>query len=128
MLAKGESPLKASLHSIPAEKLARYERLLATIPAIKRKGAANPYTAVNGHMFTLLWPTGLLALRLPKGEREQFLTKHQTTLFESHGHVMPEFVKVPDRLLGETDALRRYLEVSFAYVSALKPKPSRKKG
>jgi hypothetical protein len=79
-------------------------------------------------MFTLLGPTGSMALRLPKAEREQFLRKHKTTLFESHGHVMPEFVKVPDRLLGETHALRPYLEISFAYVSALKPKPSRKKG
>jgi hypothetical protein len=77
-------------------------------------------------MFTLLGPTGSLALRLPKPEREQFLKMHKTTLFESHGHTMPEFVKVPDRLLSETDALRKYLEISFAYVSALAPKVSRK--
>ncbi len=120
--------MKASPHKIPAQKLANYERLLATIPAIQRKGAANPYTAFNGHMFTLLGPTGSMALRLPKSEREQFLKQHKTTLFESHGHVMAEFVRVPDQLLGETEAMRPYLESSFAYVSSLKPKPSRKKG
>jgi hypothetical protein len=61
-------------------------------------------------MFTLLGPTGSLALRLPKAERDQFLIKHKTTLFESHGHVMPEFVRVPDQLLGKTEAMRPYLE------------------
>ena len=93
-----------------------------------RKGAANPYTAVNGHMFTLLSPTGALALRLPKGEREEFLKKHKTSLFEAYGHVMPEFVTVPDRLLQDTKALRPWLEVSYAYVSGLKPKVGKKKG
>ena len=114
--------MKAPLHNIPAEKLAAYEKLLAANPAIVRKGAANPYTAVNGHMFTLLGPTGLLALRLPKGEREEFLKKHKTSLFEAYGHV------VPDRLLRDTKALRPYLEVSYAYVSGLKAKVSKKKG
>lgn len=77
-------------------------------------------------MFTLLGPTGSLALRLPKEEREIFLKKHRSTLFESHGHVMPEFVSVPDRLLEQTAALVPYLELSYKYVSSLKPKPSRK--
>jgi hypothetical protein len=31
-------------HSIPVDKLARYEKLIATNPKIKRKAAANPYT------------------------------------------------------------------------------------
>jgi hypothetical protein len=39
-------------HNIPADKLALYEKLVATNPKIKRRGAANPYTSLNGHMFT----------------------------------------------------------------------------
>ncbi len=66
---------------IPAEKQALYDKLLATNPKIERKGAANPYTSLNGHMFTLLNPAGTLALRLPKKEREEFLKKYKTTLF-----------------------------------------------
>ena len=38
----------------PADKLALYEKLIATHPQIERRGAANPYTSLNGHMFTLL--------------------------------------------------------------------------
>jgi len=36
---------------IPADKLGLYEKLIATVPEIERKGAANPYTSLNGHMF-----------------------------------------------------------------------------
>ncbi|HEV3447681.1 MAG TPA: hypothetical protein VG099_23800 [Gemmataceae bacterium] len=57
----------------PAQSVALYEALLATNPQIERKGAAMPYTSVNGNMFSLLTPDGLLALRLPAAEREAFL-------------------------------------------------------
>jgi hypothetical protein len=54
---------------IPAEKQALYDKLLASNPKIELKGAANPYTSRNGHMFTYLDPSGTLALRLPEKER-----------------------------------------------------------
>jgi hypothetical protein len=60
-------------HNIPADRLALYEKLIATNPKIKRKGAANPYTSLNGLMFSYLDPSGSLALRLPEDEREKFL-------------------------------------------------------
>jgi hypothetical protein len=85
---------------IPAEKIAPYERLLATIPGLERKGADNPCTSLNGNMFSLLLsPTGRMALRLSTDDREQFLRKYKTTLFEAHGAVMKEYVTVPDALL-----------------------------
>jgi hypothetical protein len=113
---------------IPAEKVALYEKLLATQPEIERKGADNPYTAVNGNMFSLLVsPEGRMALRLPKEEREQFLKKYKTTLFEAYGAVMQEYVGVPDGLLAKTKELQKYLAVSYAYAKTLKPKVSKKK-
>ena len=54
-----------------------YDKLIASIPALERKGAANPYTAVNGNMFTLLHESKL-AIRLPEAEREAFLKKYKT--------------------------------------------------
>ena len=36
------------------DRTALYEALIATIPAIERKGDNNPYTSLNGNMFTLL--------------------------------------------------------------------------
>jgi TfoX/Sxy family transcriptional regulator of competence genes len=114
---------------IPADKVALYEKLLATHPEIERKGADNPYTALNGNMFSLLLsPEGRLALRLPQDERELFLKKYKTTLFEAYGAVMKEYVAVPDALLRKTKELQKYLGLSYAYARTLKPKPTKKKG
>lgn len=115
--------------NIPEDKLALYEKLIATHPEIERKGAANPYTSINGHMFSLLLgPQGVMALRLPDDEREKFLKKYKTTLYEAYGTVMKEYVTVPDALLKNTTALEKHLAVSYAYVKSLKPKPPKKKG
>jgi len=113
---------------IPADKVASYEKLLSTIPDIERKGADNPYTSLNGNMFSLLLsPDGRMALRLPEDEREQFLKRYKTTLFEAYGAVMKEYVAVPDSLLRKTKELQRYLVLSYAYAKTLKPKPTKKK-
>jgi len=102
-----------------------YDKLIAAIPAIERKGDANPYTSLNGNMFTLLHQSRL-AIRLPEDEREKFLKKYRTTLFEAYGAVMKEYVAVPDDLLPKTKELKKYLELSFAYAKTLKPKPTKK--
>jgi hypothetical protein len=61
---------------IPAEKVALYEKAVATLPGVERKGAANPYTAVNGNMFSLFSAvTQSLALRLPNGGARSFPEK-----------------------------------------------------
>jgi hypothetical protein len=114
--------------NIPPEKLALYEKLIATHPEIERKGAANPYTSLNGHMFSLLLgPSGVMALRLPEKERGEFLKRYKTTLYEAYGAVMKEYVTVPDALLKNTKALEKHLAVSYAYVKTLKPKATKKK-
>jgi len=110
-----------------AEKTALYEKLIATHPKIESKGAANAYTSVNGHMFSLLRPVGEMALRLPADEREKFLKKYETKLYEAYGTVMPEYVAVPDALLQKTGEMKKYLAISYEYVSGLKPKTTKKK-
>jgi TfoX/Sxy family transcriptional regulator of competence genes len=114
--------------AIPTEKVALYDKLIATIPEIKRKGAANPYTALDGNMFTLLHQSRTLVIRLPEDKREEFLKKYRTTLFEAYGAVMKEYVTVPDSLLKKTKELEKYLEASYEYVKTLKPKATKKKG
>lgn len=105
-------------------KLAAYERVVECVPGIERKGAANPYTAINGNMSSYLHPRGEMALRLPPDLRQSFLAEHATSLFEAYGVVQKEYVTVPDALLKDTARLRPYFEASCAYVSALKPKPT----
>ena len=110
----------------PADKVALYEKLVATNPGIERKGAANPYTSVNGNMFSQLLPSGRLSLRLPSSERDAFLKKYKTNLVEQYGVVMKEYVEVPDALLAKTAEIKKYFDISFAYASSLRPKPTKK--
>ena len=110
----------------PADKLALYESLVATNPKIERKGATNPYTSHNGHMFTHLTPSGSLAIRLPANDVNAFLMKYKTTLYETYGVVKKDWVVIPDSLLKRTTELKPYFDASFAYVKTLKPKPSGK--
>jgi hypothetical protein len=109
------------------DKVTLYDKLIATRKGIERKGDANPYTALNGNMFTILLGSETLGIRLPEVEREKFLKKYGTTLLEAYGAVMKEYVAVPDRLQGETKELARYLDMSYEYVGTLKPKVQAKK-
>ena len=110
----------------PADQLALYEKLVATNPNVERKGASVPYTSLNGHMFSYLSKDGKLALRLPDEPREQFLKKYKAKHCEAYGRVQPEYVEVPDALLAKTAELSKFFQLSFAYVSSLKPKKARK--
>ena len=98
---------RSAAGSVLLDKLELYEKLVATNPSVKRKGATVPYTSLNGHMFSYLGKAGKLALRLPSGEREAFLKKYKTKLCEAYGKVQPEYVEVPDFLLSSTLELKR---------------------
>ena len=110
----------------PDENEFLYDKLIATNPRIERKGDANPYTSLNGNMFTLLHQSRL-AIRLPEEERDKFLGRYKTTLFEAYGTVMKEYVAVPDALLRSTKELKKYLDLSYEYAKTLKPKATSKK-
>ncbi|HMF15913.1 MAG TPA: hypothetical protein VKE98_01845 [Gemmataceae bacterium] len=111
----------------PSDKVQLYEKLVATNPKVERKGATLPYTSLNGHMFSYLSKNGTMALRLPPEEREAFLKKYKAKLCEQYGIIQKEYVEVPDTLLQNTSELKKYFDISYAYVSSLKPKPTTKK-
>jgi len=106
----------------PAKNLALYEKVVATLPGVDRKGDKIPYTSHNGHMFSQMTDEGSVALRLPKDEVDRFLAKYKTKLHEAYGVVRPEYVIVPQALLEKTSELRTYFAKSHAYVASLKPK------
>ncbi|MCI0550258.1 MAG: hypothetical protein L0287_04835 [Anaerolineae bacterium] len=117
---------KKEQNSIPANKLTLYDELIKASPGIERKGVKLPYTSFNGHMFTFLSESGILAIRLPKIEREAFLKKYNAALMEAHGTIMKEYVAVPEKLLKNTKELKKYLDLSYEYVKSLKPKTQTK--
>ena len=110
--------------SAPAAKVALYEKLVAAFPGVTRKGATLPYTSLNGNMFSLLTPSGMLALRLSAEARDAFVAKYKTAPVVMYGAHMKEYVGVPDALLRKTSEVRKYFGMSVAYVGSLKPKPT----
>lgn len=118
--------MKKPAPGAPPDKVALYGTLIATNPKVERKGATMPYTSVNGNMFSVLTKDGWLSLRLPAAEREAFVKKYKATIAVQYGAVTPEYVHVPDDLLAKTQELRKYFDISYAYASALKPKPTTK--
>ena len=104
-----------------------YEKLVARFPDVKRKGKNNPYTSLNGHMFTFLGKEGKLALRMAKADRDAFIEKYDSQQPVAYNTVMKEYAEVPYDMLADTDLLEGYFQTSYDYVASLKPKPTTKK-
>jgi len=115
---------KRPTSTVAPGRLAAYDRLIATVPGIVRKGASIPYTSVNGNMSSYLFGEGSLALRLSAADREAFLAQFGAHLHEAYGIVQKEYVDVPDGLLDDTALLGAWFAASHAYVSGLRPKPT----
>ena len=113
--------------AIPADKLAAYEKLVATIPRVERKGDTNPYTSLNGHMFSHMTPQGELAIRLSDDDIETFVKKYRAKIYVAYGVVKKDWVVVPDSLLKKTSELAKFFARSYDYVKTLKPKPGKKR-
>ena len=111
---------------VPADKLALYEKLVATNPKVERKGDTNPYTSLKGHMFSHMAPSGEFGMRLSDDDRAAFIKKYKAKLYESYGVVKKEWVLVPDALLKKTSELATWFEKSYQHTKTLKPKSGKK--
>ena len=88
-----------SAPSAPPDRVAAYERVVAGLPGVERKGATMPYTSVNGNMFSYLDASGSMAMRLSESDRADFIARFATTLHHAYGIVQKEYVTVPADLL-----------------------------
>ena len=104
------------------EKLNIYDKLVAKCPRFERKGKTMPYTSANGYMFSLLNKDGELGIRFSKEKQERYIAEWNSSLYKSYGATMRGYVRVPDEMLANLDALAMYLDESFDYVMSLKPK------
>jgi TfoX/Sxy family transcriptional regulator of competence genes len=104
------------------QKLTTYQGLIDSVPDIERKGKKTDYTSLNGNMFSFLSPEGILALRLSKSERDDFLARHPDATVEQYGHVMKDYIEVPDTLLEDQPQLDELFALCVANARTLKPK------
>lgn len=103
--------------------LAAYDRMIAGVPGVERKGATMPYTSVNGNMYSSISKANVIGLRLSNTDLATFLETHSTTLYEGiPGHFMKEYAAVPPSILDDTETLQNWFRKSHSYVSGLKPK------
>lgn len=117
---------KKSKASAPAHKVDLYDRIVASDPMIQRKGAANPYTSMNGNMFSFLSKDGRISFRLGKEQREELLSRFPDAISVQYGAVMREYIEIPEEMEYNEELLTRLFADSVAYARTLKPKPTTK--
>ena len=106
----------------PADRLALYEELVASVEGVDRKGAANPYTSRNGYMTSFIDKEGEVSIRLDKEDRERFIEQYESRISMQYGKQMKDFAVVPDDLLERPDELRPWFVRSWKWVGTLDPK------
>lgn len=109
------------------EVYAIYEQLINEFPEVQLKGAKNPYTALNGNMFSFLDKEGKMSMRFEKTYQEKFIEDYNTTHSIQYGAVMNGYAIIPDEMLNDKVELKKHFEQSLAFVKSLPEKPSKKK-
>lgn len=109
----------------PPDALERYAEVVegAGEPV---KGAKNPYTSRNGHMFSFLDAEGTMALRLSQELTDEFLARYESGPVIQYGSVMRGYVSVPDDLLSNAEELGSWFEKAHDWIGTLEPKPTKK--
>lgn len=90
------------------------------------KGAKNPYTSRNGHMFSFLDPGGVMALRLSAELEEDFRSQYESGPVVQYGSTMRGYSSVPPELLDDIEPLRDWYDRSWEWIGTLKPNPTKK--
>lgn len=90
------------------------------------KGAKNPYTSRNGHMFSFLDADGAMAVRLSDELGEKFLETYDSGPVIQYNSVMRGYVSVPAELLADTAAIAEWLTKSYEWIGTLPPKATKK--
>ena len=112
----------------PPEALARYRTAIETARSeAVIKGAKNPYTSRNGHMFSFLTPDGSMALRLSDELGEQFQAEYESGPVMQYASVMRGYVSVPAELLAKPAQLAPWFDRAWDWIGSLPAKPTTKK-
>lgn len=93
----------------------------------KVKGKANPYTSMNGNMFSFLDKEGTLCLRLSNADLTEFMAEHGVPPVEQYGAVMEDYVSIPHPVLDDQKRLKEVFGKCMDNAKSLPAKPTKKK-
>ena len=111
----------------PADALLAYQSVVEqSRSGTEVKGAKNPYTSRNGHMFSFLDPEGTMALRLSDELTDEFRSSYESGDVIQYGSTMRGYSSVPTELLADTTTLAGWFDRSWDWIGTLPPKPTRK--
>ena len=107
----------------PVEALERYREVVAASSRdVEVKGAKNPYTSRNGHMFSFLDRDGTMALRLSDELREEYGHTYSMDPVIQYGSVMRGYVAIDADLFEDVTALTEWFDRSYDWIGSLDPK------
>ena len=104
------------------EKVKLYDTIIEAHPVSTRKGKNNPYTSMNGHMYSMVTKEGQVAIRMSKDERIQYMEEVNPNEVVTYNTMMKEYIEISDELLQDQDAVLSLLDQSIEYIKTLKPK------
>ena len=111
----------------PPEALVAYRSVVdGSTSGTEVKGAKNPYTSRNGHMFSFLGADGVMALRLSDELTDEFRSNYESGDVIQYGATMRGYSSVPAELLADIDSLAAWFDRSWEWVGTLPPKPTKK--
>ena len=89
------------------------------------KGAKNPYTSRNGHMFSFHAADGTMALRLSDELTGEFRSRYDSGDVLQYNATMRSYSSVPSELLTDTAGLALSIDRSWEWIGTLPAKPTR---
>ncbi len=113
---------KGSKYPGPPDALENYLTVVEASGNGEVKGAKNPYTSRNGHMFSFLDPDGTLCLRLSDEATEEFRSTYTSGPVIQYGKTMQGYSSVPAELATDLDAMTGWYDRSWEWIGTLAPK------
>jgi len=110
----------------PPEALERYRAAVELSGNGELKGAKNPYTSRNGHMFSYLDADGSLALHLSSDLETEFRSQYESGPVTQYGSTMRGYSSVPADLLDDPESLSEWYGRAWEWVGSLEPKATKR--
>jgi hypothetical protein len=104
------------------ENLATYVALVEAFFEDEVKGKANPYTSMNGNMYSFLDDQGRICLRMAEADRVAFSDLFGTGPVQQYGAIMKGYVSIPPDFFTNRDVLTKAFASSLRHARTLKTK------